>query len=109
MSERIKNTPLPRQYTYFSRVFVLIHCTLLPMVFINQMGWKTIPIALIVSFVFLALDLVGERTEDPFENKLEDTPMSSLSITIETNLREQLKEEQNNYPPKYKVVEGIVL
>ncbi|ERM82682.1 hypothetical protein P872_06625 [Rhodonellum psychrophilum GCM71 = DSM 17998] len=109
MSERIKNTPLPRQYTFFSKVFVLIHCTLLPMVFITEMGWKTIPIALIVSFVFLALDMVGERTEDPFENKLEDTPLSSLSITIETNLREQLKEHKDNYPPKYESKEGIIL
>jgi ion channel-forming bestrophin family protein len=106
-SERIKNTPLPRQYTFFSRVFVLIHCTLLPMVFISELGWKTIPLALVVSFVFLCLDLIGERTEDPFENRLEDTPMSSLSVTIETNLKEQLKEHRDNYPPKYVVSEGI--
>jgi len=108
MSERIKNTPLPRQYTYLSRVFVFIHCTLLPMVFISDLGWKTIPVSLVVSFVFLALDLIGERTEDPFENRLEDTPMTSLSLTIETNLREQLKETKRNFPEKYKVEDGIV-
>lgn len=108
MSERIKNTPLPRQYTYLSRVFVLIHCTLLPMVFISDLGWKTIPVSLVVSFVFLALDLIGERTEDPFENRLEDTPMTSLSLTIETNLREQLKETKLSFPEKYKVKDGIV-
>lgn len=108
MSERIKNTPLPRQYTFFSRVFVLIHCTLLPMVFVSELGWKTIPIALAVSFVFLALDLIGERTEDPFENRLEDTPMSSLSVTIETNLKEQLKESKINFPKKYEPENGIV-
>lgn len=108
MSERIKNTPLPRQYTFFSRVFVLIHCTLLPMVFVSELGWKTIPIALAVSFVFLALDLIGERTEDPFENRLEDTPMTSLSVTIETNLREQLREATENFPEKYNSENGIV-
>ncbi len=108
MSERIKNTPLPRQYTYFSRIFVLIHCTLLPMVFISELGWKTIPIAMAVSFVFLALDLIGERTEDPFENRLEDTPLTSLSITIETNLKEQLKEHSANFPKKYVADGGIV-
>ncbi len=108
MSERIKNTPLPRQYTFFSRVFVLIHCTLLPMVFVSELGWKTIPIALAVSFVFLALDVIGERTEDPFENRLEDTPMSALSVTIETNLKEQLKESRENFPQKYEAENGIV-
>lgn len=106
--ERIKNTPLPRQYSYFSRVFVLIHCTLLPMVFISDLGWKTIPISVVVSFVFLALDLIGERTEDPFENRLEDTPMTSLSLTIETNVREQLGEDKKNFPKKYGVEDGIV-
>ncbi|WP_143959698.1 bestrophin family protein [Litoribacter populi] len=108
MSERIKNTPMPRQYTYFSRVFVFIHCTLLPMVFISELGWKTIPTALAVSFVFLALDMIGERTEDPFENRLEDTPMSSLSVAIEINLREQLEESKSNFPPKIKPQDGIV-
>lgn len=108
MSERIKNTPLPRQYTFFSRVFVLIHCTLLPMVFISELGWKTIPISIIVSFVFLALDLIGERTEDPFENRLEDTPMTAIGITIETNLREQLNEDKSSFPEKYKIENGIV-
>ncbi|MDQ3393962.1 MAG: hypothetical protein M3512_07615 [Bacteroidota bacterium] len=108
MCERIKNTPLPRQYTFFSRIFVLIHCTLLPMVFISDIGWMTIPISLAVSFVFLALDLIGERTEDPFENRLEDTPMTSLGLTIETNLKEQLKESKETFPPKYKAEDGIL-
>ena len=107
-SERIKNTPLPRQYTFFSRVFVVIHCTLLPMVFVSDLGWKTIPVAVIVSFVFLALDLIGERTEDPFENRLEDTPLTSLGVTIETNLKEQLGEDKINFPEKYKIENGVV-
>ncbi|CAN5631485.1 hypothetical protein BH23BAC1_BH23BAC1_42420 [soil metagenome] len=108
ISERIKTTPLPRQYTYFSRVFVFIHCTLLPMVFVADTGWVTIPITVAVSFVFSALDLIGERTEDPFENRLEDTPMTSISLTIETNLKEQLKEHKENFPPKYRAEDGIV-
>lgn len=107
-SERIKNTPLPRQYTYFSRVFVFIHCTLLPLVFISDLGWMTIPIAVAVCFVFLSLDLIGDRTEDPFENRLEDTPMTSLGLTIERNLKEQLKEKKETFPPKYEAKDGIV-
>ncbi len=106
MSERIKNTPLPRQHTFFSRIFVFIHASLLPFVFIDDMGWATIPVSVTVSFVFLALDLIGERTEDPFENRLEDTPMTALSRTIEINLKEQLGEE--NFPEKFKPIEGIV-
>jgi ion channel-forming bestrophin family protein len=98
ISERIKNTPLPRQYTFFPRVFVLIHCSLLPMVFVSDLGWKTIPVALAVSFVFHALDFIGERTEDPFENRMEDVPLTALGITIETDVREQIGEPKENFP-----------
>jgi putative membrane protein len=87
-SERIKNTPFLRQYSFFSRVFVFFHASLLPFVFVEEPGWMSIPIWVIVSFVFLCLDLVGERIEDPFENRPEDVPLTALSLTIETNLKE---------------------
>nr|WP_255651088.1 bestrophin family ion channel [Cesiribacter sp. SM1] len=70
-------------------MFVFIHATLLPFVFIEEIGCVTIPLTIIISFVFLCLDMVGERTEDPFENRLEDVPLTALSLTIETNLKEQ--------------------
>jgi ion channel-forming bestrophin family protein len=108
ISERIKNTPLPRQYSFYSRVFVLIHCSLLPMVFVSDLGWKTIPVALAVSFVFHVLDLIGDRTEDPFENRLEDIPLTALSVTIERNLREVLRDPRASFPPAPKPYEGIV-
>ena len=79
------------------------------MVFVADLGWKAIPVSVIVSFVFLALDMIGERTEDPFENRLEDTPMTALSRTIEINLREQLKEGKENFPEKYSAERGVVL
>ena len=106
-SERIKNTPFPRQYSFFSRVFVFIHATLLPFAFVHEMGLATIPVSVIISFVFLALDLVGERTEDPFENRFEDVPLTALSLTIETNLKEQWGDK--DFPKRQKAQGGIVL
>ncbi|AHM58339.1 hypothetical protein D770_00315 [Flammeovirgaceae bacterium 311] len=106
-SERIKNTPLPRQYSFFSRVFVFIHASLLPFVFIEEIGWASIPLSIIISFVFLCLDLVGERSEDPFENKLEDVPLTALSITIETNLKEQWGDR--DFPLPRDSRKGVVL
>ncbi|WP_207424655.1 bestrophin family protein [Desertivirga brevis] len=105
--ERIKNTPLPRQYSSFSKVFVLIHASLLPFVFIQDLGWLSIPFSVIISFVFRCLDLMGERAEDPFENRIEDVPLTALSITIETNLKEQLGEKEFPKPKDY--YRGIVL
>ncbi len=106
-SERIKNTPFPRQYSFFSRVFVFIHASLLPFVFIEEIGWATIPLSIIISFVFLCLDLVGERAEDPFENRLEDVPLTALSLTIETNLKEQWGDD--NFPVPKDTRKGVVL
>lgn len=107
MSERIKNTPFPRQYSFFSRIFVFIHASLLPFAFVSELGLATIPVSVIISFVFLALDLVGERNEDPFENKLEDVPLTALSLTIETNIKEQWGDA--DFPIRQKTQEGIVL
>ena len=106
-SERIKNTPFPRQYSFFSRIFVFIHASLLPFVFVEEIGWASIPISVIISFVFLCLDLLGERAEDPFENRLEDVPLTALSLTIETNLKEQWGEK--DFPVKKSYNRGVIL
>ncbi|GAA4420205.1 bestrophin family ion channel [Nibrella viscosa] len=106
-SERIKNTPFPRQFSFFSRVFVFIHASLLPFVFVEELRWASIPISLLISFVFLCLDLIGERSEDPFENRIEDVPMTALSLTIETNLKEQWGDP--NFPARKNAPGGIVL
>jgi len=106
-SERIKNTPLPRPYSFYSRVFVLVHGTLVPFAFIAELGWANIPLSLIINFVFFALDQVGEKIEDPFENRMFDTPLSSISVTIEENLKEMLGDTP--LPTKPKPIEGVVL
>ena len=106
MSERIKNTPFPRPYSFFSRVFVFLHGTLVPFAFIEDLGIYNIPLALVINFIFLALDQIGERTEDPFENRPGDTPLTTISITIEENLKEMLGE--TSLPEKPTPVEGIV-
>lgn len=107
MSERIKNTPLPRPYSFFSRVFVTIHGTLIPFAFIEELGWVNIPLSIVINFVFLALDYVGERTEDPFENRMDDAPLSSISLTIEENVKEMYGDI--NMPVRPKSEMGVVM
>ena len=107
MSERIKNTPLPRPYSFFSRVFVTIHGTLIPFAFIEELGWVNIPLSIVINFVFLALDYIGERTEDPFENRMDDTPLSSISLTVEENVKEMYGDI--NMPVRPKSEFGVVM
>jgi putative membrane protein len=104
--ERIKNTPLPRQYEYVPRVLVGVYCLLLPFGMVEGLGLLTPLLSTLVSFIFLSLESVGRDIENPFENTVHDTPMSALSRTIEINLRQHLGDRQ--LPAELSPVEGFV-
>lgn len=91
-SERIKNTPMPKQYDYFPRLFVQIYCLLLPLALVVNMGWYTPLGSTLVGFIFLALDKIGRDLEDPFDNTIFDVPLTAITTTIEINLRQMLRE-----------------
>lgn len=104
--ERIKNTPLPRQYDHYPELFVKIYCLLLPTVLVQELGWLTPVVTGLVSFVLLVLNRIGKNLEDPFENQVYDTPMTALSRTIEINLLQALGEEK--LPPAIGPVKGVL-
>ena len=113
-AERIKNTPLPRQYDYFPRVFMFLFVTLLPSAMMTELmkvdtEWLVIPLTTAVSFMFYVLMRVGEFNEDPFERRHSDTPMTALCRTIEIDLREQLGETSDSIPEKLEPVDGILM
>jgi putative membrane protein len=91
-TERIKNTPMPKQYDYFPQLFVQIYCVMLPLALVTNMGWYTPLGSTLVGFIFLALDKIGRDLEYPFDNTIYDVPMTSLTTTIEINLRQLLGE-----------------
>lgn len=95
--ERIKNTPLPRQYDFFTRVFVIVFAALLPlglMHFFPENSWLIIPLSAVVAGVFIIMERTGAANEDPFENRVTDVPMTALCNTIERDLREMLGEKE---------------
>ncbi|MBC6990807.1 bestrophin family protein [Hymenobacter sp. BT491] len=111
--ERIKNTPFPRQYAFFSFVFVWLFAGLLPLGLIGEfekMGpdhiWLTVPFSVLVSWVFNTIEIVGHTSENPFENEMNDIPMTALCRSIEIDLREMLGETQ--LPPKLEPVDDIL-
>jgi putative membrane protein len=104
--ERIKNTPLPRQYDYYPELFVKIYCLILPFTLVEELRWFTPLAVFLVGFVLLVLNQVGKNLEDPFENTAYDVPLTALSRTIEINLRQQLGEHE--LPPPEPVVDDIL-
>ncbi|NIJ52867.1 bestrophin family protein [Dyadobacter arcticus] len=112
-SERIKNTPFPRQYATTSNLFILVFMTLLPFAMLNQfvdMGEKymflLIPFNLIVSWVFMFMEYVGDISENPFEGLLNDVPLSTIVRNIEIDLKDMLEDEQ--VPERLKPYLGVL-
>jgi putative membrane protein len=109
--ERIKNTPLLRQYHFFTRLFLQVFIVLLPFCLVADLermgiGWVVVPVALIISFVFAIIGKVGEVNEDPFEGRITDVPLNALCNTIERDLRELLGEKE--LPAKLQPVDGYL-
>ncbi len=105
--ERIKSTPLPRQYGFFSKAFVWIFVLLLPFGLVQHLGWGALPIYVVLATIFTITELIGSRTEEPFERKLEDVPMSSICRKIEIDLRQQLGE--SSIPPPLEPKDGVLM
>ena len=105
-TERIKNTPLPKQYDYFPMLFVQIYCLMLPLGMVESLEWFTPLGSTLVGFMFLALDKIGRDLEDPFDNGIYDVPLTSITTTIEINLRQLLGE--TNIPAPIAPADGVL-
>jgi len=90
--ERIKNTPMPRQYDYLPQLCAQMFCFLLPLTMVSNLGWFTPLGSTLVGFIFLTLDKIGRDLEDPFDNTIHDIPLTSMCTIIEINLRQMLGE-----------------
>jgi putative membrane protein len=112
--ERIKNTPLPRQYDFFTRLFVGLFSALLPLGLLSLFtapdlaawAWLIIPLSSLIAGVFIIMERTGAANEDPFENRITDVPLSALCNTIERDLREMLGEQ--SLPPRLEAQDGYL-
>jgi ion channel-forming bestrophin family protein len=113
-AERIKSFPFPRQYAFFSFVFVWIFIAVLPFGLLTEMAkvggwhvWLTIPFYTVIAWVFNTMEVVGDTSENPFENAINDVPMSAICRNIEIDLREMLGE--TDLPPRLQAVDNILM
>ena len=111
--ERIKNFPYPRQFATINQMFMRLFASLIPFGMLNEfqklgdhMVWLTIPFSVVVAWIFLAMEKVGENTENPFEGNANDVPITALSRTIEIDLREMLGE--TDLPPAKQAKNNIL-
>lgn len=88
--ERIRNTPIPYSYMMYMKKFIFIYIITLPVGFLSQSGFLTIPIVVLISFVLLSIELIAEEIEDPFGRDLNDLPLDELAGKIRDNVKEIL-------------------
>ncbi|CAG8740977.1 10914_t:CDS:2 [Gigaspora margarita] len=64
--ERISNTPIPAAYRIHLKQAVTLYVWVLPFTLVNMLGWFTIPVIFIVSFILFGVEAIGSEIEDPF-------------------------------------------
>lgn len=109
-SERIKNSPLPRQYSSSSAIFIIIFTLLLPFGMLSEfehlgdsLFWLLIPFNLVVSWVFSLMEYTGDYSENPFEGLVNDVPLYSIVRNIEIDLRDMLGEKDLPEKTQYRI------
>lgn len=110
--ERIKAIPIPRQYDYFTRLFVRIFVVLLPFFLIKTLAadgvaWLVVPLAGVIAFLFTTIERTGAVNEEPFEGRITDVPLSAACREIERDLLALLGEAA--LPPRLEPQDGYLL
>ena len=106
-SERIKNTVFPMQYNWYMQYAIWVFLIILPLSLSGFVGLWFLPLSFLIGYVFILLEYLGRHIENPFENHPNDTPLDSISRTIEINLKEVLGEK--NLPKKIEPLDGKYL
>ena len=113
-AERIKKFPLPRQYGAASFIFTGIFIFLLPFGMVTEFAklgewgvWISIPFTVLICWVYIMMELIGDYSENPFEGLGNDIPMMSLCRVIEIDLKEMLRED--NIPDNIQAKNGVLM
>jgi putative membrane protein len=106
--ERIATTPTPRQYDYFTRVFVLAYAALVPFGLLSLLPdapWLVVPLALILAGVFVVMAVVGAANDEPMAGTVTDVPLHAVCREIERDAADALGLDR---PPDLLPVDGYL-
>lgn len=96
--ERIKNTVFPTMFSIFINVFVYLFALSLPLGLIDVFGVIEIPLTTLTVASYFMIEKSCIDLQNSFDNKPTDTPVTSISRTIEINLRQMIGD--NDLPEK---------
>ena len=104
--ERIKNTTFPTSYSLLVNRLIYLFIIYLPFGLAAMPAVGLFLTAVTLALAFLVIDRVADFLQDPFENRPSDTPMQSLSRTIEINIKQMLGETE--LPEKLTPANGVL-
>lgn len=90
--ERIKKTIFPSTYGLYLHLSMNLFIMLLPFALIEYFGWLMIPLVTVIASMFWLIEKMSVHLQDPFENKPTDTPVTSIALTIERDLKQVLRQ-----------------
>ncbi|GAA4910427.1 bestrophin family ion channel [Mucilaginibacter defluvii] len=88
--ERIKNTVFPRSYSVMIHFLIYVLMSLLPFGLEDKSKLVEIMLTFMIPALFICIEKTSILMQDPFENRPTDTPTTTLSRTIESNIREMV-------------------
>ena len=103
-TERIKGTVFPVTYKIFVRFAIVVFIFTLAIALDDLRIYSQVPIAILISSIFLLLEKTAQSIQDPFENRPNDTAMNTISRNIEINIMQLLDEPE---VPKPLAAEGF--
>lgn len=98
--ERIKNTVFPATYSLYIHIALIFFIMLLPFGLIEFFAYMEVPLVIAIAALFLLIEKMAIHLQDPFENRPTDTPMDTISNTIERDLKQVIHEEVGEKKPQ---------
>ncbi len=88
--ERIKSTVFPVTYTLLVEFLLYLFVMLLPLGLTDYFGYLMAPLLILISVPFFLLEKTAINLQNPFNNNKTDTPVITISKTIEMNLNQMI-------------------
>ncbi|MCW3464844.1 bestrophin family protein [Chitinophaga nivalis] len=86
--ERIAGTPIPYSYNVLLHRTVYIYCFLLPLGFVDSLGWLMPVVVTFIAYTYVALEAIADELEEPFGTAPNDLALDTMSEMIEHTLLE---------------------
>lgn len=90
--ERILKTPMPIAYAIHLKQLLLLYCLSLPFQMVENLGWWTAPVVVLISFTLFGIEEIGIEIENPFGRDANDLPLDTICETMMRNIDDLIRQ-----------------